>query len=165
MDHIRKMFDRYPSQGRVAEVMLRYGICEKNGKAFCGDVEIADSALARSAGVDRRVVRSTLERMSSTSELDAVFSKLRPILMLDRIASEIDCSVIEIVPSDATMPGILADVASVIYSAGLSVRQAVVDDNGERKDSQLIIVVDGQIPAELIPLLRKCRGVSGINIR
>lgn len=165
MDQIRRQFDRYPSQGKVADVMLKYGISEKGGKAFCGDVEIADSALARSAGVDRRVVRSTLERMSSSPELNAIFSKLRPILMLDRIAQEIDCSVIEIVPEDATMPGILSDVTAVIYGAGLSVRQAVVDDGGERMDSQLIVVVDGHIPAELIPVLRRCRGVSGINIR
>lgn len=165
MDRIREQFIRYPSQGKVAEVMLRYGISEIDGKAFCGDVEITDSSLARSAGVDRRVVRSVLERMRDEPELNAVFSKLRPILMLDGIASEIDCSVLEIVPTDAKIPGILADVTSIIYGAGLSVRQAVVDDNGDREGSYLIIVMDGQIPPEIIPQLKRCRGVSGINIR
>ena len=134
MDQIREQFIRYPSQGKVAEVMLRYGISEIDGKAFCGDVEITDSALARSAGVDRRVVRSALERIRDDTELDTIFSKLRPILMLDGIASEIGCSVLEIVPTDAKIPGILADVTSIIYRAGLSVRQAVVDDNGDREE-------------------------------
>ena len=165
MDQIREQFIRYPSQGKVAEVMLRYGISEINGKAFCGDVEITDSALARSAGVDRRVVRSALERIRDDTELDTIFSKLRPILMLDGIASEIGCSVLEIVPTDAKIPGILADVTSIIYRAGLSVRQAVVDDNGDREGSHLIIVMDGHMPPEIIPQLKGCRGVSEIIIR
>lgn len=165
MDRIRERFIKYPSQGKVAEVMLRYGISGIDGKAFCGDVEITDSALARSVGVDRRVVRSALEKILEDIELNAVFSKLRPTLMLDGIASEIDCSVLEIVPTDAKMPGILADVTSIIYRAGLSVRQAVVDDNGDREGSHLIIVLDGLIPSEIIPQLKGCRGVSGIIIR
>lgn len=165
MDRIREQFNRYPSQAKVADIMLRYGICCVNGKAFCGDVEIADSALSRAAGVDRRVVRSVLERMSGDPDLNRIFSELRPILMLDGIASEIGCSVLEIVPIDAKMPGILTEVTFVIYRAGLSVRQAVVNDSGDRKDSRLIIVVDGQIPSEIIPALRECRGVSGIVIR
>lgn len=165
MDQIREQFIRYPSQGKVAEVMLRYGISEVDGKAFCGDVEITDSALARSAGVDRRVVRSALERIRDDTELDTIFSKLRPILMLDGIASEIGCSVLEIVPTDAKIPGILADVTSIIYRAGLSVRQAVVDDNGDREGSHLIIVMDGYMPPEIIPQLKGCRGVLEIIIR
>jgi hypothetical protein len=165
MDQIREQFIRYPSQGKVAEVMLRYGISEIDGKAFCGDVEITDSALARSAGVDRRVVRSALEKIQEQPELDAIFSKLRPILMLDGIASEIGCSVLEIVPTDAKIPGILADVTSIIYRAGLSVRQAVVDDTGDREESHLIIVMDGHMPSELIPQLKECRGVARIIIR
>ena len=165
MDQIREQFIRFPSQGKVAEVMLRYGISEIDSKAFCGDVEITDSALARSAGVDRRVVRSALERIRDDPKLNAIFSKLRPILMLDGIASEIGCSVLEIVPTDAKIPGILADVTSIIYRAGLSVRQAVVDDNGDREGSHLIIVMDGYIPSEIIPQLKGCRGVSRIIIR
>lgn len=165
MDRIREQFNRYPSQAKVADIMLRYGISCVNGKAFCGDIEITDSALARSAGVDRRVVRSVLEKMSEERELNNIFSKLRPILMLDGIASDIGCSVLEIVPTDAKIPGILTEVTFVIYRAGLSVRQAVVSDSGDREDSRLIIVADGQIPSEIIPALRECRGVSGIIIR
>lgn len=164
MERVLEQFIRYPSQGKVAEVMLRYGISEIGGRAFCGDIEIADSALARSADVDRRVVRSALERMEDEPELHRIFSKLRPILMLDGIASDIGCSVLEILPTDAKMLGILADVTNVIYCTGLSVRQAVVDDMGDRADSRLIIVVDGQIPPEIIPRLRNCRGVSSIII-
>lgn len=164
MERVLEQFIRYPSQGKVAEVMLKYGISEIGGRAFCGDIEIADSALARSASVDRRVVRSTLERMEGDPELHRIFSKLRPILMLDGIASDIGCSVLEIVPTDAKMYGILADVTNVISQSRLSVRQAVVDDMGDREGSRLIIIVDGQIPSNIIPRLRNCRGVSSIII-
>lgn len=165
MDRIREQFNRYPSQAKVADIMLRYGISCNRGKAFCGSVEITDSALARATGVDRRVVRSVLEKMSAEPELDRIFSKLRPILMLDGISSEIGCSVLEIVPTDAKMPGILTEVTFVIFRAGMSVRQAVVNDSGDREDSRLIIVVDGQVPSDTILSLRECCGVSGVIIR
>ncbi len=165
MDVIDEHFGRYPSQGKVAEVMLRFGICSKDGRAYAGDVEIADSALSRAAGVDRRVVRSTLERMASEPALNDIFSKLRPILLMDGIAPALGCSTIEIIPTDATMPGILADIASAICEAGLSIRQAVVDDVGEKGVPHLIVVVDGNVPPEVIPSIRRCRGVSGVIIR
>lgn len=165
MDAIEGHFLKYPSQGKVAEIMLRFGICAKDGWAYAGNVEISDSALSKAAGVDRRVVRSALKRMASEPELDNIFSKLRPILLMDEVAPAIGCSAIEIIPTDATMPGILADVASVICEADLSIRQAVVDDVGEKGVPHLIVVVDGHVPPEVAARVRRCRGVSGIIIR
>ena len=81
------------------------------------------------------------------------------------LAPEIGCSSLIIIPTDAKMPGILADISSTLYKAGVSVRQAMVDDSGEREKSVLLIVVDGIIPPEVIPDLKSCRGVSSIVIK
>ena len=165
MDCVKNGFVGLPSQEKVAMLLLRQGISVRNGTAYCNDIEQSDAAIARAAGVDRRVVRSALDRISGTPELDQVFSKLQSMLLLANVAPEIDCTTIEIIPTDATMPGILAGVMDVIYKGGLSVRQAVVDDPGVRTDSHLIIVVDGHIPPELLPAMKQSRGVLSIVLR
>jgi len=77
----------------------------------------------------------------------------------------IGCTTLEIIPTDASIPGILWDVTAVIFRAGVSVRQAVVDDPGFRNDAHLIVVVDGNLPPEFIPELKECRGVDRVIIR
>jgi len=165
MDCVKEWFDGMPSQEKVAMLLLRHGIRVENGTAYCNDIEQSDAAIARAADVDRRVVRSALDRISAVPELDRVFSKLQSMLLLANVAPEINCTTVEIVPTDATMPGILAGVMDVIYRGNLSVRQAVVDDPGVRADSHLIIVVDGQIPAELLPAIKQSRGVLSVILR
>jgi len=165
MECVKEGFIGLPSQERVAMLLLRYGIKVEKGTAYCNNIEQSDAAIARAAGVDRRVVRSALDRISAVPELDKVFSKLQSMLLLSNVAPEINCTTVEIIPTDATMPGILAGVMDVIYRGGLSVRQAVVDDPGIRTDSHLIIIVDGHIPPELLPLMKQSRGVMSVILR
>lgn len=145
--------------------MLRHGISVKDSKAYCGPIEQSDAAIARAAEVDHRVVRSAINKIGSTPELSAVFSKARSMLLMSDMAPEIGCSTIEIIPIDASKPGILADVMGVMYKQGLTVRQAVIDDPGNRMDSHLIVVVDGEIPAYVIPMIRGCNGVASVIIK
>ena len=164
MDALLKAFDRYPSQKNVVQVMLRLGLSVKDNKAYCGDVEITDSALARAADVDRRVVRSTIERIMATPELIQKFSKLRSMCLLSDIAPEIGCSTLEIIPTNAQIPGILADVTRTIFEAGVSLRQAVIDESSE-SGPKLIVVMEGQLPATFIPRIKMCRGVDSVILR
>ena len=165
MENMDRYFQGFPSQEKVARILMKYGIRVKNGEAFCGDIGQSDSAIGRAAGVDRRVVRATLERISKTPELDALFSKLQSMLSMIDLAPEIGCSSMVIVPTDATMPGILADITATLYESGVSVRQVFVDDSGDREKSVLSVVVDGRIPPEVIPRLKSCRGVASIIIK
>ncbi|MDR1690726.1 MAG: regulator of amino acid metabolism, contains ACT domain protein [Candidatus Methanoplasma sp.] len=165
MDRVRTEFSKFPSQEKVAMLILKQGIRVENGVAYCNNIEQSDAAIARAADVDRRVVRSTLERISDTPELNRLFSKLQSMLLMANVAPEIGCTTLEIIPTDATIPGILAGITDVIYKGGLSVRQAVVDDPGTRMDSHLIVVVDGQIPPELLPAIKQCKGVSSVILR
>ncbi|MDR2845710.1 MAG: hypothetical protein LBV63_00345, partial [Candidatus Methanoplasma sp.] len=159
MDNVRGLFKGYPSQEKVAMMMLRHGIRVEGGLAYSGDIEQSDVAIARAAEVDRRVVRSTIEKIESTPELQRVFSKLQSMLLMADVAPEIGCTTLEIIPTDATLPGILASITDAIYRRGISVRQAVVDDPGNRMDSHLIIVVDGPIPSEALTAIKQCKGV------
>ena len=165
MDILEGSFDGFPSQEKVAKLLVEHGLRVECGRAFCGAVELGDSAIGRACGVDRRVVRATLEKISATPSLDVKFSKLRCTLSMAELAPEIGCSSIVITPTDSTMPGILADVTEVLYRAGISVRQAMVDDMGDTERAVLLVVVHGKIPSEVIPELRACRGVSSILIK
>ena len=146
MDILGEAFSGFPSQEKVAKLLLQQGISVRDGHAYCGDIEQGDSAIGRACGVDRRVVRSTLERISSTPELDSKFSKLRSTLSMVELAPE-------------------ADITDVLFRAGVSVRQAMVDDSGDQNTAVLLVVVYGKIPAEAIPMLKSCRGVSSILIK
>lgn len=136
-----------------------------SGNAYSGDVKVADTAIAKAAGVDRRVVRSAIERISETPELLSLYSKLDSMLLLSEASKEIGCSVIEIVPTDATVPGIMAGIMDVLYRAGINVRQAVVSDPFNACDSHLIIVADGEIQGPVTSAVRNSRGVASVIIR
>lgn len=165
MDIIGDSFNGYPSQQRVAKLLLSNGIRVEGGRAFCGLVELGDSAIGRACSVDRRVVRTTLERISGSPDLDRIFSKLRCTLSMVDLAPEIGCSSIVITPTDARIPGILADIMRVLYDYGISVRQAMVDDDGDEGRAVLNVVVYSRMPPEAISELKNCRGVDSVLIK
>jgi len=157
-------FIGYPSQEKVARLMFRHGMRIAEGKVYCGEVEVSDSALGRAARVDRRIVRSTLARIEGNPELNDLFTRLRPIPLLASVAQVMGWSVLEIVPTNASSTGILADVSTVIAEAGVSIRQAVVDDPELTDEPRLLVVTEGPVPPEYIPSLKRCRGVNSIII-
>lgn len=161
---LSKYFGRYPSQGKVARLLLAHGLRVKDGRVYCGEIEVADTALARAADVDRRIVRTAIETIEGEEELREVFSALSPVAMLKDVAPVMGWSCIEIIPTDARTPGILADVATIIAEAGISVRQALVDDPELSVEPRLYIITDSAVPPELIPRIKNARGVKSILI-
>jgi len=164
MEDVSRVFLNFPAQERVARMMLRLGVSVKDGKAYCGDVELSDAAIGRAAGADRRVSRSAIDKICKDPALSKFFGGLRPIALLSDVAAQIGCSVLEILPTDAKIPGILADVSAVALAAGVSIRQAVIDDP-DGQSAHLMIVLDGSLPAEFIPSMRQCRGVASLILR
>jgi predicted regulator of amino acid metabolism with ACT domain len=163
-DKISNYFEKYPSQAKVARYLLKYGLRIEEEQVMCGDVQIADSALARAAGVDRRVVKSTIETIKGDSTLLKFFSQLLPTNHLKNAASAMGWSAIEITPTNAHEPGIIAAVADILQKGGISIRQAIVDDPMTSEEPKLFIVTESQVPSELIPMIRQARGVKGVTI-
>ncbi len=164
MDQLDEYFRRFPSQRAVACKLMEYGIRVEVGKAYCGDIEISDSSLARACNVDRRVVRMTLDHISSSPDLERIFSKLKPMLSMVDMAEEIGCSSIILIPTDSRVPGIIADVTTVLYNSGIVLRQLMVVDAVESETSTLEIVVEGKLPDNVTMMLMSCRGVSGVLV-
>lgn len=165
MKAVLDKFNGHRSQRMVVKTLLRYGLKVDEGRIFCGLVEIPDASVARVADVDRRVVRTAVERIMEDPELYRVFSKMNSTALLSDVAPEIGCTVLEIIPTNAEMPGILAEIAQSIYSAGVSIRQVVVDDFAYDDGARLIVVLNGQLPPEYLPRLKACQGVASIILR
>jgi predicted regulator of amino acid metabolism with ACT domain len=161
---ISEYFQSYPSQAKVARLLLRAGMSVKDKRVYAGEVLVADTALARAAKVDRRVVRSTVETISKDKQLSRFFSKLMPTINFKDVAPVMGWSAIEIVSTDAGQPGILAAVSSIISESGISIRQAIVDDPETSEEPRIFIITESTVPPEIIPRLRSAKGVKSLTI-
>jgi len=161
---ISEYFQNYPSQAKVAKMLLRCGMSVKDKRVYAGGILVADTALARAAGVDRRVVRSTVETISCDKQLSRFFSKLLPTINFKDVAPVMGWSAIEIVSNDAGQPGILAAVSNMISDAGISIRQAIVDDPETSEEPRIFIITESTVPPEIIPRLKAAKGVKSLTI-
>jgi predicted regulator of amino acid metabolism with ACT domain len=131
---------------------------------FCGEIELPDSKIARAFEIDRRIISSTIDTIMKNEDLKIVFSNLQPTCHLKDVAPKMNWGVIEIIPQDPSMPGILAEVATIIADKKISIRQAIVDDIELAEESKLFIVTEEQIPGSLLPKIRKATGVKAVVV-
>lgn len=156
-------FSRYPAQEKIARLMIQLGLRIHDGEVYCGEVKIADSALARAAGVDRRIVAATVETIADHPDLFRVFSRFRPTMHLKEVAPSMGWGVLEII-ADAETPGILAGVSTAIAREGISIRQAMVDDPDFVDVPKLFVVTEKQIPPQIIPDIQRVHGVHSVTV-
>jgi uncharacterized protein len=145
-------FQRFPAQEKIARLLIKGGLSIRDGGVYCGEIQLSDSALGRAAGVDRRIVSATVRTIEANPELKKVFTHFQPTLHLKDVAPNLGWGVIEIIPDNASRPGILAGVSSLIAREGISIRQAVVDDP------------ERPVPASLIPELQRVMGVRSVTL-
>jgi predicted regulator of amino acid metabolism with ACT domain len=161
---LAKYFNKYPSRKKLAQKLLEYGLKVQDNKIFCGEIELSDSKIARAFNVDRRIITSTIKTILEKNELKKVYARLEPTCHLINVAQNMKWGVIEIIPEDPSMPGILAEIAKIVADAKLSIRQAVVDDFELSDEPRLFIVTEKQVPGILIPKIRKVTGVKAVVV-
>ncbi len=161
---LAKYFNKYPSRKKLAQKLLEYGLRVQDNKIFCGEIELSDSKIARALNVDRRIITSTIKTILEKNELKKVYERLEPTCHLINVAQNMKWGVIEIIPEDPSMPGILAEIAKIVADAKLSIRQAVVDDFELSDEPRLFIVIEKQVPGILIPKIRKVTGVKAVVV-
>jgi len=159
---IYSYFKRYPAQQKVVAAMLSYGLSVKKGKIFCGNIELSASKMARALKVDRRAIITTAETIMKHKELREFFSDLMPTSNFKEVASKMGWGVIEIIPKDASMPGILANVSKIIADEKISIRQAIVDDYVLKEEPRLYIITEKPLKGNMIEKIKKAKGVKGV---
>ena len=73
-------------------------------------------------------------------------------------------SVIVFVPENATQTGIIANVTKKVSESGLSIRQALAEDASKIEHPQLTLILEGDIPSELISEIRRLPGTRSITV-
>jgi len=164
-NQIKTQLQEYPERLKVALVLIENGLSAKNDKIYLNQIEIPPVRIARVAGVDRRTVNETLNTIKENLELRMIFEEIRPAgHSLKEIAKHLNLGVLEITPVNAKSPGILSNAAMLLNGAGLSIRQAIVDDPELSPEPKLTLIVEKKIPGELIPELLKISGVAKVSV-
>ena len=164
-NNLKKHFEEYPERLKVARVLVENGLSARDGKVYLNQIEIPPVRIARVAGVDRRTVNETLKTIKANRELRLVFEEMRSAgHSLKEIAKPLNLGVVEITPVDAKTAGILAKSATILAKAGLSIRQAIVDDPELSPEPKLALIVEKKIPGELISELLNITGVAKVAV-
>jgi predicted regulator of amino acid metabolism with ACT domain/chorismate mutase len=162
---IRKAFEDHPAQLNVARTLFKYGLrVREDGEIACGDIRLPAVQIAKEVGVDRRVVSSTAQKILRDEKLRRIFRNLEPIAYLKGVATELGFGVIEVLPENATKPGIIKDVTGVISKFGISIRQAVADDPQFVPQPKLTIITEEPVKGSVIDELRKLPSVRSIIV-
>jgi len=161
---LAKFFNKYPRRKKLAKKLLEYGLKVQNNKIYCGEIELSNSKIARALNIDRRIITSTIKTILEKNELKKVYSKIQPTCNLKNVAQNMKWGVIEIIPEDPSMPGILAEIAKIVADVKLSIRQAIVDDFEISDEPRLFIVTEKPVPGILIPKIRKAIGVKAVVV-
>ncbi len=162
---VQKAFVDHPAQMSVARVMFKYGLrVMEDGEVGCGGIRIPAVQIAKEAGVDRRVVDFTAQRILKDKKLRGIFENLEPIAYLKGFAQKLGLGVIEIIPEDAARPGILREVSGVLSKFSLSIRQSVSDDPNFVPQPKLTIITDEPVSGAVIEALRKLPTVRSVIV-
>jgi predicted regulator of amino acid metabolism with ACT domain len=164
-NNLKKHLEEYPERLKVARVLVENGLSARDGKVYLNQIEIPPVRIARVAGVDRRTVNETLKAIKANRELRVIFEELRSAgHSLKEIAKPLNLGVLEITPVDAKTAGILSKSATLLAKAGLSIRQAIVDDPELSPEPKLTLIVEKKIPGELISELLNINGVAKVAV-
>jgi len=161
---IAAKFQGFPARLKVARLMIENGIgVTESGKIVVGSIEIPDTSIAKVAGVDRRVVRKTVQQILEDDVLRRIFTGLRPAgAFLAPIAKELGFYVVEI-RADPTAAGIMAKAAEIIAEENISIRQAVAEDPELFPEPKLILVLEKPISGEGLNKILKIPKVKSVT--
>jgi predicted regulator of amino acid metabolism with ACT domain len=162
---IKEFFKNFPAQQRVARLLFERGFqVSEDGKVVSGEIEIPHTQIAKEVGVERRAVDNTVQTILAKSELKRIYMNLRQVYSLQEVAREFNLSVIVFVPEDASQIGIIAKVTEKVSEKGLSIRQALAEDPDISAHPKLTLIIEGDIPAELIDEIRRLPGTRSITV-
>lgn len=164
-DQIKDFFKDFPAQQRVAQLLFERGFqVREDGKVVSGRIEIPHTQIAKEVGVERRAVDSTVQTILSKDNLKRIYMNLTQVCSLQEVAREFRLSVIVFVPKNANQTGIIADVTKIVSENGLSIRQALAEDPSISLHPKLTLILEGDIPSNLISEIRRLPGTRSITV-
>ena len=160
---VREYFKNYPARKKVAEILVNSGISIRASKPYLGDVEISVNAIARAAGVNRKIVYHTIEYIEKTYELKSIFERLHPYMNLQNVAPIMGWEVIDIQFKKGKFGCALGKLAQILSEKACEIRQII----GEREltdSNRVVIVIENPLKMETISAIRNIESVESIMI-
>ena len=155
----------HPERLKVVRTLLDNGLAVRDSHIFLNRIQIPTVKVARVAEVDRRTVTETIRMIEKSSELKTVFSKLESAgLSLKGVAKYFGLGVVEIIAADPHKAGIIANSSRLMLEAGVSIRQALVDDPDLVPEPKLVLIGDRPVPGDLVTKLREVPGVVRVSL-
>ncbi len=160
---VREYFRNYPARKKVAELLVNNGISIRDSKPYLGDIEISVNAIARAAGVNRKIVYHTIEYIEKTYELRSIFERLTPILNLQNVAPVMGWEVIDIKFKKGKFGCALETLTKVLSEKTCEIRQII----GERElleENRVLIIVEKPLKMDTIAEIKNIESVESIMI-
>lgn len=155
----------HPERLKVVRTLLENGLAIRRSRIYLNDIELPVVKVARVAQVDRRTVGETIKSIESIPELKTLFSKLGSAgISLKGVAHDLGLGTVEILVENPSKPGIIAGATSLLSSAGISIRQAIVDDPDLVPEPKLVLIGDRPVPGDLVTKLREIPGVVKVSL-
>ena len=165
-DYINEILEGYPAEMKVIQRMTKIGISVKilydEPKLFCDEIEIKPNSIARAYHVDRRVIVNLIQKIISDKKLYEFFSNLSPVSNFENSGSKIGFGVIEIIPVDASKPGIISGVMNILATNNISIRQVITDDPDLIDNPRAIIVTTEAVTGAILNEIKKVNGVKAV---
>jgi len=163
---IEETFKNRPSQFKVVRELYKKGFkIDAEGKVCAGSIKIPHVQLAKSIGVDRRVVDEATKIILDDVTLKKIFMNLDSIPFLKNVASYFGMSVLIVTAEDADQPGLLSRITQILAIHKVNIRQAVAKDPEIDEQPKLYMMVDGTVPPDVIVKIREMKGIKSVTLQ
>src|SRR5712692_3071114 len=155
----------HPERLKVARLCIENGLAIRDDGIYLNQIEIPTARVARAAGVDRRTVVETVRMVSGSQTVGAIFGNLQSAgLSLKGVAKQLGLGIVEITAEDPNTVGILSGSSTLLADAGISIRQALVDDPEMVPEPKLTLIGNKSVPGKIIPEMLKIKGVAKVSV-
>jgi uncharacterized protein len=155
----------HPERLKVVRTLLDSGLAIRRSRIYLNDIEVPVVKIARVARVDRRTVGETIKSIESNPELKTLFEKLGSAgTSLKGVAHDLGLGTVEILVENPAKAGIIAGASRLLSDAGISIRQALVDDPDLVPEPKLVLIADRPVPGNLVTKLREITGVVRVSL-
>lgn len=164
-ERIMEKFRGSPGQREVIKLLLERGFSvNEEGRVVSGDIEIPNTQIADEIDVDRRVVDSTTSAILEDPELSSIFRNISSIPSLKDVAPVLGLAVLTIRVEDASSTGVLAEITEVFARHDVSIRQAVSDDPYFTDEPKFTVIVNDDVPGDLVTDLAELGFVVQVDV-
>ena len=160
---LEQYFKNSPTRKKIVEGLFNRGISVKDGKFFCGSIEISPSQVAVALGVNRRTVYETLKQIEDNEAVSEMMENLEPELDISRVSPLLGSQVITVYVSTGYFQRVLSEFFKQ-FSNYMFYAVEFVSRNLSRSESYIRLIVQNAIPRKYIEEFSETRGVQKIRV-